>query len=101
MRERDTFQEDSGFDPPISKSYTGRHIYLTIDLQGVAEEQIRIDLEKTAFTLSIYENEKTFRKVIRIPEGVRLFRKKFSDGILEIVLEKPASSYYRRRNARS
>jgi len=101
MRKRDTLQEESGFDPPISKSYTGRYVYLTIVLQRVAEEQIRIDLEKTTLTLSISENEKTFRKVIRIPEGVRLFRKKFSDGILEIVLEKPASPYYQRRNVRS
>ena len=93
MRKRNTLQEESGFDPPISTSFTGRHIYLTIDLRGVAEEQIRIDLEKTTFTLSISANEKTYRKVIRIPEGVRLFRKKFSDGMLEIVLEKPASPY--------
>ncbi|HVP96081.1 Hsp20/alpha crystallin family protein [Methanoregula sp.] len=100
MRERETSQEESGFDPLISKSYTGRLIYLTIELRGVVEEQIRIDLEKTTLTLSISENEKTLRKVIQVPEGVRLFRKKFSDGILEIVLEKPASPYYRQRKVR-
>jgi HSP20 family molecular chaperone IbpA len=67
----------------------GRCIHVSIGLPGVAEEQIRIDLEKTTFTVSISENEKTFKKAIKVPQGARFFKKKFSDGVLEIVLEKP------------
>ena len=78
------------FDPPVRMTDEGRHIHLSINLPGVVEEQIRIDLEKTTCTLCILENEKMVKKAIRVPQGVRLFQKKFSGGVLEILLEKPA-----------
>ncbi|MGA2120964.1 MAG: Hsp20/alpha crystallin family protein [Methanoregula sp.] len=88
---RDELKDSTVFDPPIRITDEGRHIRVGIDLPGVAEEQIRIDLEKTTFTISISEDQKTITKAIQVPRGARFFKKKFSDGVLEIVLEKPAS----------
>lgn len=82
-------QDSTSFDPPVRMTDNGRHIHVTIGLPGIAEEQIRIDLERTTFTLSISENGRTFEKFLQVPQGVRVFRKKFSGGVLEISLEKP------------
>jgi HSP20 family molecular chaperone IbpA len=86
----DTSQKRKAFDPPVRVTDTGREIHISIDLPGVTEEQIRIDLEKTTFTVSIMDHDKPLKKTIRIPKGSRFYKKKFSDGILEIFLEKPA-----------
>ena len=77
------------FNPSVQSAYEGRQFYIRVDLPGVTEEQIRIDIEKTAVTLSVSRNGVMEKKTIRIPEGSRLFRKRLSDGILEIILEKP------------
>jgi HSP20 family molecular chaperone IbpA len=89
MKKRDKPQSSTAFDPPILIDDEGRYIQVVIDLPGVVEEQIRIDLEKNTFTLSILDDEMTFRKSIQVPEGARIFKKKFSDGVLNISLEKP------------
>ena len=90
MKDRDKPRDTPTFNPPIRMTDDGRQVYLRIDLPGIAEEQIRFDLEKTTFTLSIAKDEKTFRKIIRVPKGIRFFKKKFSSGVLEIYLEKMA-----------
>lgn len=82
-------QDSSAFDPPVRMTDDGRQIHVSIDLPGVTEEQIRIDLEKTTCTLCILEKEKMVKKAIQVPQGVRFFQKKFSDGVLDIFLEKP------------
>ena len=87
---RDRNENRTAFDPLISMTDDGRHIHVTFDLPGVTEEHIRIDLEKTTCTLCIQDEERMVKKAIQVPQGARLFRKKFSDGILEIVLDKPA-----------
>jgi HSP20 family molecular chaperone IbpA len=87
---RNNYQDSPLFDPPVHMTDDGRQIYVSISLPGVTEEQIRIDLEKTTFTVSVSGNEKIFKKVIQIPQGARFFKKKFSCGVLEIFLEKPA-----------
>jgi HSP20 family molecular chaperone IbpA len=81
---------NASFDPTVRKTEDGRHIHFSIDLPGVAEEQIRIDLEKTNCTLGVLTEDRIMKKAIRIPPGTRLSRKRFSDGILEIILERPA-----------
>ena len=78
------------FDPPIEMTENGRHLWIRISLPGVIEEQIRLGLEKTILTLSVYRDGTKEQKSCRVPEGVRFLKKKFSDGILEITLEKPA-----------
>lgn len=79
------------FDPQVRFSYEGRQLRICIDLPDTTEEQIRIDMEKTALTLSVVRDGSAVKKIIRIPKGLRIFRKKVSNGVLEIVLEKPVS----------
>lgn len=81
----------STFDPPVRVSHQGREFHICIDLPDTTEEQIRIDLEKTTLTLSIVRDGSVDKKIIRIPRGLRLFRKKVTAGMLEIILEKPAT----------
>jgi HSP20 family molecular chaperone IbpA len=82
--------EKKAFDPPVSVTDTGRDLHLSIGLPGVSEEQIRLDLEKTTFIVTILDHDKPVKKTIRIPKGARFYKKKFSDGVLEIFLEKPS-----------
>lgn len=79
----------TAFDPPVRVTDTGREIQLRISLPGVTEEQIRIDLEKTTFTISVLDHDTVRKKTIRVPDGARIFRKAFLFGVLEIGLEKP------------
>ncbi|MDD1693243.1 MAG: hypothetical protein LUQ71_00815 [Methanoregula sp.] len=88
---REKPERSTSFDPPVGMTDDGRYIHVSIDLPGVAEEQIRIDLEKSTVTLSIAADHKTSRKAIGVPRGARFFKKKFSDGVLEIILEKEVS----------
>lgn len=87
---RDSPKDRTLFNPPVSVTDDGRFIHVSIHLPGVAEEQIRIDLERTMCTVSILVKERTLKKAIRIPPGARVFQKKFSDEVLKITLEKPA-----------
>lgn len=79
------------FDPPVRLTTDGRHISLSIALPGISEEQIRIDLENTTFTLSVMDEGKVVTKDIQVPRGTRFCKKKFADGVLDISLEKPAA----------
>jgi HSP20 family molecular chaperone IbpA len=88
--DHDSTPERKASDPPVRVTDTGREIHISIGLPGVMEEQIRIELEKTTFTVSVMDHDRPMKKTIRIPKGARFYRKKFSDGVLEIFLEKPA-----------
>lgn len=81
--------ENAVFNPPVHVTKNGREIHISIGLPGIAEERIRIDLEKTTFTVSILDHDRPAKKTVRIPKGARFYKKKFSDGVLEIFLEKP------------
>ncbi len=88
MNERERFNDSTAFDPQVRLTDDGRYIHVSIGLPGVVEEQIRIDLEGTTFTVTIADNGNTCQKAIDVPLGARVFTKKFSDGVLEIILEK-------------
>ena len=62
---------------------------LTI-LPDIDEEKIRIDLENTAslVTITASGTNVKYQKRIIIPCDVRFLKKRFSDGVLEIILEK-------------
>ena len=75
--------------PPTGISENGRSICIVSHLHGIPEEDIRIDLEKTQLIISaVIRTGKVLQKVT-IPEGSRISKKKFRDGILEIILERP------------
>jgi HSP20 family molecular chaperone IbpA len=86
---RESSEAGTVFDPPVHMTDDDRYIHVSIGLPGTTEEQIRIDLEKTTFTVSVSEHGTLFKKTIQVPAGTRVFRKKFSDGVLKMTLEKP------------
>ncbi|MDD1729699.1 MAG: hypothetical protein LUQ50_11600 [Methanospirillum sp.] len=60
------------------------------NLPGIDEEKIRIDLENNAslITITASGTRVQYQKKIVIPYDVRFLKKRFSDGVLEIILEK-------------
>jgi HSP20 family molecular chaperone IbpA len=70
----------------------GKFLRILAELPGIAEEKIKIDLEKTTITIVASDTVKQYKKVIEIPCEVRFSKKRFSDGILELSLEKISSS---------
>jgi HSP20 family molecular chaperone IbpA len=81
---------------PVTKVIDeGRFLRILIELPGIAEEKIKIDLENhsTSVTIVAVNTVKEFKSVITIPCEVRFSKKRFFNGVLEITLEKinPAS----------
>ena len=68
----------------------GKSLRLIAQQSGITEEKIFIDLEKHESAISATEtgSDKKFRKVIVLPIEVRLGKKKFKRGILDLTLEK-------------
>jgi HSP20 family molecular chaperone IbpA len=81
--------KSSAFNLTVHRNEEDRTIHVTITLDGIAEEQIRFDLEKTTLTLCVTRDSDVVKKTLRVPGGTRFFKKKIHDGILEIILEKP------------
>ncbi len=68
----------------------GKFLRILTELPGISEEKIKIDLENksTLVTIHAMNTVKQYKKVITIPCEVRFSKKRFSDGILELTLEK-------------
>jgi len=68
----------------------GKYLRILAELPGIAEERIKIDLENqsTSVTIVAVNTVKQFKSVITIPCEVRFSKKRFSDGVLELTLEK-------------
>lgn len=68
----------------------GKFLRILTELPGIAEEKIKIDLENTSTSVTICASDTVmqYKKVITIPCEVRFSKKRFSDGILELTLEK-------------
>jgi HSP20 family molecular chaperone IbpA len=65
------------------------YISLVKELYGIDEENIRVDLENDIVTVSWTDRfMKTCKEQVRLPSKVRLSKKKFQNGRLEILLEK-------------
>jgi HSP20 family molecular chaperone IbpA len=75
--------------PPTGISESGRLICIISQVHGIPEEEIRIDLEKTQLVISTSNKKTAILQTITVPEGSRISKKKFRDGILEIILERP------------
>jgi HSP20 family molecular chaperone IbpA len=75
--------------PPTSISESGRLICIVSQIHGIPEDEIRIDLEKTQLVISSANEKTAILQTITVPEGSRISKKKFRDGILEIILERP------------
>lgn len=67
-----------------------KYLRIISNLPNINEEKIRIDLENNLSLITITAIDITvmYQKKIIIPCYVRLLRKQFYDGVLEITLEK-------------
>ena len=77
-------------EPATTITNEEKFLHIVIELPGVAEEKIRIDLENSSTMITIVANddEKQYKKIIPIPCEVRFSKKRFSKGVLELILEK-------------
>jgi len=80
-------------EPAISLVDDGKFFRIITELPGIAEEKIKIDLENHSTSVTIIASDSAFqyKKVISIPCEVRFSKKRFSDGVLELTLEKDGS----------
>jgi HSP20 family molecular chaperone IbpA len=78
-------------EPAITLLDEGNFLHITAELPGILEEKIRIDLEKTSITIVASDTGKHYKKVINLPCEVRFSKKRFSDGTLDLILEKTDS----------
>lgn len=75
-------------EPETTLLDEGKFLRIIIKMPGIAEEKIRIDLEKTMVSVSASDTTKVFKKVISLPCEARFCKKHFSEGELELILEK-------------
>jgi HSP20 family molecular chaperone IbpA len=68
----------------------GKYFRVITEFPDISEERIQIDLENTMLAISATEPEsgKKYKKMIVLPFKVRLDKKKFRDGVLDLTLEK-------------
>lgn len=81
--------EKTIISPPTGISQSGRSIIIISQLHGIPEENIRIDLEKKQLIISASKPDAMVMRKISVPEGSRISKKRFRDGILEVILERP------------
>jgi HSP20 family molecular chaperone IbpA len=77
-------------EPATTLHDEGKFLRILTELPGIAEEKIKIDLENHATSVTIIASDTAvqYKKVITIPFEVRFCKKRFSEGVLELTLEK-------------
>jgi HSP20 family molecular chaperone IbpA len=78
-------------EPVTTLLEEGKFLRILTELPGMAEEKIKIDLEKTTVTIVASDNGTHYKKVITLPGEVSFYKKRFSEGVLELILEKSHS----------
>jgi HSP20 family molecular chaperone IbpA len=73
---------------PYRISFDGDLVYLTIELPGIGEEKIRLDLDRTTLVVSTADQGRVVRMPIGLPWEARLGTKAFRKGVLELTLER-------------
>ena len=82
-------------EPVTTLRDEGKFLHIHTELPGISEEKIKIDLENHSTSITIIASDEgiQYKKVITIPCEVRFSKKRFSEGVLELILEKiPASA---------
>ena len=72
----------------------GKYFRVITEFPDVSEKRIHIDIENIILTISATESEsgKKYKKIIALPLEVRLDKKKFQNGILDLTLEKKSGT---------
>lgn len=68
----------------------GKFLRIITELPGIAEEKIRVDLENSSTLVTIVAADTVvqYKNVITLPCDVKFSKKRFSNGVLELILEK-------------
>ena len=75
-------------EPATTLLDEGKFFQISTELPGVHEEMIRIDVEKNTVTIAASDAGKQVRKMITLPCEVSFCMKRFSGGVLTLILEK-------------
>ena len=77
-------------EPATTFFDNGKFLRILTDMPGISEERIKINLEKHSSSVTIIASDTgiQYKKVITIPFEVRVSKKRFSDGVLDLTLEK-------------
>jgi len=70
-------------------SETGISFKIICQLPEITEEEIRIDREDTQLVITTSDRNATLIQNITVPAESYIRKKKFRDGTLEIILERP------------
>jgi HSP20 family molecular chaperone IbpA len=89
-RPKKTCEPSTTVEPTTTLHDDGKFFCILTELPGIAEEKIKIDLENhsTSVTIIAADTVIQYKKVIIIPYEVRFSKKRFSNGVLELTLEK-------------
>ena len=81
-------------DPVTTLLDEGKYFRVITEFPDVSEKRIHIDIENIILTISATESEsgKKYKKIIALPLEVRLDKKKFQNGILDLTLEKKSGT---------
>ncbi|MFH0966557.1 MAG: Hsp20/alpha crystallin family protein [Methanobacteriota archaeon] len=92
MHTRDSDQERpvKRAEPVMTLLSEEKFLCILLELPGITEERIRIDLDHHLNRITVVASNIRiqYKKVISIPCEVRFSKKRFSDGVLELTLEK-------------
>lgn len=107
--------EEMGFAPQVEIFRRGDELVVSADLPGLRKDEIKVDLEDDAITISgerrqehaeehdnFFSTERSygsFRRVIPLPDGVdpESARARYRDGVLEITMKLTAPQKQRRQ----
>jgi HSP20 family molecular chaperone IbpA len=81
-------RHSNSIEPESTFLDEGKFFCILTKLPGIAEEKIRIELEQTTVTITGSNDVHSYQKVILLPCEARFSNKRFSDGVLELFLEK-------------
>jgi HSP20 family molecular chaperone IbpA len=84
-------RHSNNIEPETTFLDEGKFFCILTKLPGIPEEKIRIELEHTTVTITGSNDVHSYQKVILLPCEARFSSKHFSDGILELFLEKFSS----------
>jgi HSP20 family molecular chaperone IbpA len=81
---------ETGTEPglPYRVSVDGDLVHVAVELPGISEEKIRLDLDRTTLIVSATDSGRVVRTPIGLPWRVRLGKKTFRKGVLELTLER-------------
>ena len=86
-------REIKTIEPATTIHDEGNNLCILIDLPGIEEDKIRIELENhlNLVTIVAAQAGKQYKKVISVPCEVRFSKRRFADGVLELTLRKITS----------